>query len=329
VNPRYCSSVSDDQAPFEFSIALSNGPPEVQVYVDVQSAEATLRRNTDRARALLEVVAPTVRASLARLRQVESLFFPDEPEGPFGMWIGASWDENKGIRLKAYLNPAVRGPERAHAVVGEALGRLGFERPWQKVGDVLAAGGRRRDEVGIVSLDLSSADEARVKLYVRHHHATVEDIDAVARLASDYRGDDVAAFYLAVAGGKGPFLEKPALTELAFTDRNSACPSSVTLEFPIGSYVETDEDAAQRIRHCLKVFGVASSAYDEAIRQFAIRPLGNGRGIHSHVTFRRIAAPGGGRPGLDRAAPPKRDSALPRIGIYLASEAYSSSRRAG
>lgn len=309
-NPRYRSNVSDDHAPFEFAIGLSGGAPEVQAYVDVQSPEATLQANTVAARVLLESVAPTVGASLARLRKLESLFLPDEPAGPFALWIGASWMARRGVRLKAYLNPAVRGSAQTVAVVEEAFGRLGFERAWRNVAQALRHDGPRRDELAIVSLDLSASEDARIKLYIRHHRGAVRDIDAVARLATDYREGCVSEFYRTLAGDEGPYLAKPALTELAFTDPHADRPASVTLEFPIGSYVETDQVAAERIRHCLTAYGLSTGVYDEAIRCFATRALGDGSGIHAHVTLRWV-----------------RES--PRIGIYLASEAYASASKEG
>src|SRR6185295_1084092 len=53
----YASNVSDDQAPFEFAIAVSNGPPELQVYVDPQGEPPNARTNARAARELLALVA--------------------------------------------------------------------------------------------------------------------------------------------------------------------------------------------------------------------------------------------------------------------------------
>jgi DMATS type aromatic prenyltransferase len=301
-SPAFRSDVADDGAPFEFSIALSSGPPEIQVYVDPQADPPTAASNLTAARGSLEVVARELGAPLDRLRELEDLFLPPEPGPPFGLWIGVSWAPGRGVRLKVYLNPHVRGREHGRHLVSEAMRRLGFDRAWNDVGEVLSLNDGR-DEVGIVSLDLSQSANDRIKLYVRHHRATIERIGRVARLTGEHSPSDVAAFYGALAGNPGPFSKKPAATVFAFADRASHHPYSAALEFPIGAYVETDEVARQRIGNCLSIFGLSPEAYEAAIRAFATRPLDARAGIHAHVTLRRVA---GG----------------PRIAVYFASEAY-------
>ena len=55
--PRYPSNVADDEAPYEFSIALANGKPEVQVYVEAQGEPPTLDSNMAAGRRLLQQLA--------------------------------------------------------------------------------------------------------------------------------------------------------------------------------------------------------------------------------------------------------------------------------
>src|SRR5688572_15632246 len=116
-SPRCRSNVADDEAPFEFSIALSRGAPEVQVYVDPHADPPTPAANLCTARALLDMVARELDAPLDRLREVENLFLPPDPGPPFGLWIGASWTPGHAIRLKVYLNPHVLGHRRAPELV--------------------------------------------------------------------------------------------------------------------------------------------------------------------------------------------------------------------
>jgi DMATS type aromatic prenyltransferase len=302
-SPAFRSEVADDGAPFEFSIALSSGPPEIQVYVDPQADPPTAASNLTTARASLEVIARELGAPLDRLRELEDLFLPVEPGPPFGLWIGASWASGREVRLKAYLNPHVRGRERGHQLVSEAMRRLGFERAWNDVKAVLSLNDGR-DEVGIISLDLSRSIAERIKLYVRHQLATVDSIGRVTRLTGEHSPSDVAAFYDALAGNPGPFSKKPAATVFAFADPASGHPCSAALEFPIGAYVETDEEARQRIGNCLSTFGLSPEPYERTIRAFATRPLDARAGIHAHVTLRRVAKG-------------------PRIAVYYASEAYT------
>jgi hypothetical protein len=92
---------------------------------------------------------------------------------------------------------------------------------------------------------------------------------------------------------------------MTFTATSLSGPSSVTLEFPIGSYVGSDEVARQRIAGCMTRFGLSPQPYEAAVQAFATRPLAQRAGMHAHVTLRRQAN-------------------RPRLAVYLASEAYVS-----
>ena len=169
---------------------------------------------------------------------------------------------------------------------------------------------------------------------MRHHRATVKDIESVARLANAPRLDDVATFYSELAGHEGPFLKKPVLTELAFTDRDSDRPSAVTFEFPLASYVKSDAVACERILSCMAALGIPSDQYQSAIDAFATRPLSERAGIHAHVTLRHVpslaatilpAAETSSRP---PGAASRASAAIlvPRLAVYFTSEAYPVSR---
>jgi hypothetical protein len=306
--PRYSSHIADDEVPYEFGAAFSAAAPEVQAYVDPHAEPPSLRANMNACRALLGTIAGELGVPLDRMHRVAHIFLPDAPCGRFALWIGLSWSRGHPLRLKAYLNPQVRGQNQAFGVMAETMRHLDFKRAWSRVHEALAARGDRRDELAIVSLDLSSAKSARVKVYIRRHHATVDDLDRLSKLALDHRPGDAAVFYGALARSPGPFVKRPAITELAFVDPNSDRPSSSTLEFPIGSYVESDEEARRRVGHCLAAFDLPSTAYDRAVHGFATRPLDLRTGLHAHVTFRRIAN-------------------APRIAVYFASEAYDALQR--
>jgi DMATS type aromatic prenyltransferase len=297
------SNVADDGAPYEFCVAFSQGLPEIQVYVDPRGEEPSPASNLARARAILEAAANELGAPLERLRRLEDLFLPASPGPPFGLWVGASCSPGSGLRLKAYVNPHVRGRDRGVALVTEAMRRLGLARAWNELAGALQLNDGR-DEVGIVSLDLSRSGAERIKLYVRHHLATVARIAGVARLTGEHDPSHVAEFYSALAESSGPFQQKPAATVFAFVDDAPDRPRSVALEFPIGAYVDSDDVARQRIAKCMEGFGLAAAPYEAAIRAFATRPLELRAGIHAHVTLRRVA-----------------DG--PRLAVYFASEAYA------
>ena len=302
-HPLYASDVADDGAPFEFSLALSKEGPEVQVYMEPLGEPATPRTNMRTGRAVLEMIAGELGAPLDRLRPIEHLFFPEDPRPPFTLWIGASWAPGRDIKLKVYLNPSARGRENSLETISLAMDRLGLLRAWSAVRAKLARTDERRDEVGIVCLDLTKDDEARVKIYIRHHCATAQDIDVFARATGEHEPEQVAAFYRILAENEGPFLGKPALTQVALISERPDRPASTTLTFPIGKYVKNDAIACERIKRCLTTFDLPVDAYTRALQAFALRPLDERSGIHAHVTLRRLKSG-------------------PRVGVYFASEAY-------
>lgn len=331
--PRYRSGISDDEAPFEFSIGISDAAPEVQAYVEALGEPPEPALNMAAGRAALTLLANEVGASLDRFREIEHLFFPDVPKPPFSLWVGASWMAGREILLKAYLNPQVRGRAAAPALVGECMRRLGFAHAWEGVESALSLR-RGRDEPTIVCLDLSKANPSRIKVYVRHHAATLQDVGAIARLAERYDDGDAATFYSLLAGDGGRlFSKKGPITELAFVNTAAPRPTEVSLEFPIGSYVTTDADARERVLRCLAAFDLPSAAYERAIQAVATRPLDERAGIHAHVTLRRPPANSLSDPPPAPAASPASTSfsdssrsPRPRIAVYFASEAYMPAR---
>lgn len=298
--PAYFSNIADDGGAFELSAAFSPGAPELQVYVEPQGDAPGLRSNMAAGLVTLRSIASELAAPLERWSAIEGLFFPDDPRPPFTLWLGASFSEERGLLLKVYVNPQVRGRERASGLVAEAMKRLGFERAWARVADAVVAS-EARAEIAILCIDLSA--ECRVKAYVRLPQTTVAHIEALARVAEDHRAGDAERFYAAVGESAGPFLEKPPLVEFALVDGAADAPTGVTYEFPIGSYVESDEEACRRVAKAMATFGLEADAYERAIRAFALRPLAERNGLHAHVTLRRAGGP--------------------RIAVYLTTEGYS------
>ncbi|HWA78518.1 MAG TPA: tryptophan dimethylallyltransferase family protein [Polyangiaceae bacterium] len=315
VQPRYRSNIADDQAPYEFSLALNDGAPELQFYVEAQGEEPTLRSNLAAGRRLLELAASEFDASIGRLLLLEDLFLPVDPAPPFSLWLGVSCSRGAPIRFKAYLNPQVRGAGQAPELVGKAMQRLGFSAAWSHLTQSLSfAREGRYDELGILSLDLSGHAQARVKAYIRHHGATASEIDTIARVARSGVPGDAARFYSVVGNGLGPFSNKPVLSEAVFTSHCAERPASFTFEFPLAHYVENDEVARTRVLACLNEFGIRAEPYARAIDAFATRPLRERGGLHAHVTFRRDSE-------AEKAASGRSPTGA-RVGVYLASEAY-------
>jgi DMATS type aromatic prenyltransferase len=300
----YRTNIADDGAPFEFCIALSNGPPEVQFYVEPQAPRPSLARNMQLTQALLATVGSEDNLCLERFRALQEEFLPADPCGPFALWLGVSWAAGRGLQTKAYFSPQVQGVEGATVLVDRAMSLLGHAEAWALLRTRLVEIGRPRDELAILSLDLGASPDARVKVYLRHEQANIHELDALVSIVPDYRNEDVETFYRALGASDVRFTAKPPITEFAFVSPDQSQPASATLEYPIGSYVESDEEARARVLDCLAAFGLPTRDYERAIRAFATRSLEADRGIHAHVTLRRL-----------------RDG-RPRIAVYFASEVY-------
>jgi DMATS type aromatic prenyltransferase len=304
VQPWYLSDASNDFTPYEFSVAFGREKPELRFMVEALGNEPTVRSNQCAAEALNQRLTNEFGVSLERLYQLEDLFFPDVPLGVFSAWHAVCWKPGGKPEFKIYLNLQVRGREEAPALLAEAMKRLGFAHAWRSV---YGTGGRHGlDELVYFSLDLAAHQEARLKVYCRHHRATVKEFEGAARIARNHQEGDAIALCQAMADGEsdGPFTRKPPITCYSFVDPNDPAPAAVTLHFPIAAYVPNDHIAQTRIERFITAQGLPSGPYVEMLRAFATRPLSAGRGLQSYASFRR-------------------DKNIPRVTVYFGPEAYS------
>jgi len=298
----YRSGIADDGAPLEFCVTFSTKRhPEIQVYAEPLGDPPSTITNARQAHQVLRHLATSHDLHLERLMQVKDIVFPAQPWGAFALWLGASWAEGRPLLFKCYVNPQVSGETAAVPVTTDVLTRLGFGAAWGAVAETLLDGQPRRDELSLISFDLLPPPHARVKVYVRHHQATVSDLDRRIELARDYQRGDAERFYRCLYDDTR-FSLRPPIVELAFVDPQSPQPASWTLEFPIGSYVRDDLEASQRIQLCLKEFDIDPALYQHALSAFCPRALSECRGVQSHVTLRRV-------------------DGEPRVAVYLASQA--------
>jgi len=299
----YPSILSDDHAPFELSAAFSAGETELQCYWEAQAEEPSLTANMAAGVSTLEALARRHDLPLSRWDAVKELFLPERPCGLYTILFGVTWARRRPPRFKIYLNPYVRGSAVMPALMREAMTRLGFERAWLADVERRARRGSKLDELMYLCLDMSTDPEARVKVYRRHYQATVAQIGALSTIALDYPPGEAERFYGAAAEQPGPFLSKPPITSLTFRAGDHERPRSVTLEFPISSYVGNDRAASERIKRCFSIYGLDPSRYERAALAIATRPLEQGNGIHAHVTCRWV-------------------NGAPRLTVYFATEAY-------
>jgi DMATS type aromatic prenyltransferase len=300
--PVYKSDASNDYTPYEYSIALGSHGPEMRFIVEAQGEEATLKSNQIAARELSEKMGRDFGTPLARLNQVEDLFFPENPQGLFSAWHAVCWRPDTELDYKIYMNLHASGSENAPRVLREAMTRLGLEEAWR---NTFTRPDRHGQDVPVYfSLDLSSRREARIKVYQRHFCASAADVEAVASLAKGYRRGDATALFQAMAPSHhGAFTAKPVMTCFSFIEGESV-PTNVTLYFPISAYSAHDGISADRLRSYMGREGVPTEYFESAVRNYATRPMYDGNGMISYIGVRR-------------------EQAGQRMNVYFGPEAYS------
>lgn len=283
----WLSGLSDDYAPFEFSIALDPQQAELRVLVEAQGTDPNLQSNWQAGLDLNQNLAARYNINLDRFQQIEDLFVPTNPAAKFSMWHAACFYPDKEPAFKLYLNPQSQQKSRAAAVIEESLVRLGFPYAWSGLAQVAAQRGPDKDEFAYFALDLSAHAQARVKVYLRHYNTTTEDLEKALSLAENYVAGDATEFCQALIHKQGTFSSKPIGSCFSFIEGNKSRPSNVTLYVPIGYYTTSDRVVSDRVRAYFSQHHLSTSTYDTALQAFGIRPLDLGCGMHSHISLRR------------------------------------------
>lgn len=303
--PAYASDVVDDHTPFELSLAIGGTAPELRVLVETVHGDSSLAARWQAARALGERLRDRHGADLRRLDQIADLFEPRHDHGLLAMWYAVGFRPDRAPAWKAYVDLRAQGSERARAVLEEALDRLGLAAAYPRL--MREAGARDLlDELVYFSIDLVDHDRAdpegaRVKVYFRHHHATIGDLERMIGSAGGAEPGDISAFCTTVLGHPGPYRARPLVSCWAFTGGSE--PAGATLYAPIAYHVRDDAEARARIVRWMDRVEIDPAGYERALAAFARRSLESGVGMHSYVSFKRVRG-------------------LPRVTAYLAPEAY-------
>jgi DMATS type aromatic prenyltransferase len=293
--PSFPSDITDDHTPFEFSVALARGVPELRVLSEAQGDAPGLAANWDAALGLNRRLAADYGVCLERFSEVVELFAPTPRCQRFSIWHAACFTRAGSPEFKVYLNPQAAGSEQATRCVQRAMTRLGLGAAFEQV-PALGAD----DELCYFSLDLTASQRARVKLYVAHRHATLERIErAVAPALGSVTGR-ASAFCENLSGSSGPYQARPVLTCLSFV-AGSLRPSAATVHFPLRSYAESDALGKERVSALLTA--EERAVYARALHAFARRPLALRSGMQTYASLR-----------LDESR---------RVTVYLAPEAYT------
>ena len=300
-NDGWISEISDDNTPIEFSVTLSPAGSEVRVLFEPQGEAPTLAAHRASALRMHELLAERYAADLSRFRLVQDLFTPPEMQGPFALWSAVVFSDGKAPSFKAYFNPQARGVGGAVALVDEGLRRLGLTRAWRHLAATMARRGPYRDELKYFALDLSASEQARVKVYVRHHDATPEDLESAAAAAPASTPGEAQDFARAMGGGERRFKERATFTCAAFVSGRDDSPSATTQYVPVCAYALDDLEVEERVSSYLRARGMDDAPYRRMLNAFANRQLDSGVGLQSWVAFRRYQG-------------------VPRLTVYLGTE---------
>jgi DMATS type aromatic prenyltransferase len=283
----WMSDVSDDGAPFEFSIALDPDKVELRVLVEAQGSEPTLQSNWQAGLDLNQQLAARFNVSLDRFAQIADLYSPTNSAAKFSMWHAVCFYPDKEPAFKLYLNPQSQSPSKAAAIVEESMVRLGFTHAWPTLAETAAQRGPDKDEFVYFSLDLAAHSHARVKVYLRHHDATPTELESALSAARNYVPGDAIEFCQAMAEGQDLFSAKPVITAFSWVEGDDMTPSTGTLHLPISNYATDDEVVCDRLDLYFIQYGFPVSTYHSAIEALATRRLNEGVGMHSYSSLRR------------------------------------------
>jgi DMATS type aromatic prenyltransferase len=297
----WVSEISDDNTPIEFSVTLSPAGNEVRVLFEPQGEEQTLAAHREAALAMHQQLEQHYGADLSRFRLVRDLFTPPEMQGVFALWSAVVFSNGKPPSFKAYFNPQAQGVGSAVALVEEGLCRLGLKNAWPYLAATLARRGPHRDELKYFALDLTASEQARVKVYVRHHEATPEDLEIAAASAPTSTRGEAEEFARAMSGGARRFRERATFTCAAFVGGQDDRPSATTQYVPVCAYALDDLEVQQRVSSYLQAHDMDDGPYRRVLAAFANRRLDQGVGMQSWVAFRRYKG-------------------VPRLTVYLGSE---------
>ncbi|HRI50148.1 MAG TPA: tryptophan dimethylallyltransferase family protein [Pseudomonadota bacterium] len=297
--PPQRSDITDDHTPFEFSIAIDGGAPELRFLVEVQGDQPSLAAHWTAAAAINRGLAADFGAELERLRAVAELFAPTAHTPRFALWHAVCLTPGAPPSFKVYLNPQARGVRESAALVKAALTRLGFGAAFAQLPVC-----KGRDSYIYFSLDLSGQKEARVKIYTAHHDALSTDIEAAVAGAEGHVAGQAREFCVAMAQTPGPYALRPVLTCLSFV-QGRARPSYATVHFPVRAYADDDQVIKDRVLRYLGPQGAAP--YTRALAAFARRPLAAGIGMQTYVSLRI-------------------NKGIKRLTVYLAAELFTAER---
>ncbi|MFG2574934.1 tryptophan dimethylallyltransferase family protein [Streptomyces sp. NPDC048481] len=314
------SFLSDDHTLVEFSVSCEPGAaPSLRVLIEPGAGEPDLAHNGRTGLRVLRDMGRRWGFTTGRLDELEDLFFPASPHGPLALWCALELRPGGVPKVKAYLNPAAAGPERAAKTVRKALKRLGHRQAFASLPDT--------DRHLFFALDLGDWAEPRAKVYLAHDDLSATQAGALCRMDGGPDPAEIEDCFRIAAGhdgasapggpegdadgvpagkdGAGPrIVRRPVQTCHAFTDTGAARPSGFTLYVPVRDHAPHDGEALVRAAALLGRYGLDPAPVLRAPAALTERRPEDGVGLVAYLGV----AHQHGRP--------------PRVTTYLSSEAY-------
>jgi hypothetical protein len=285
---QWVSDISDDNTPIELSVAIAGERVEVRVLFEPQAEDPTLAAFRKAGIEFNERLQREFGASLERFDRLRDLFLPEGMEGGFSVWSSAVFARGQAPQFKAYLNPQARGAARAPELVKEGLARLGLGHCWSSLEKSVMRRGPELDELKYFALDLSNSAEARVKIYVRHHACTPNDLEVGASAADSYVAGETLDFARIMRGSDDRLIARAPFTCSSFVGTRQAHPVATTIYVPVCAYANDDAAVLDRIRTYMEERGMDWATYESIIWGYANRPLAEGVGMQPWIALRHF-----------------------------------------
>ncbi|WP_245776068.1 tryptophan dimethylallyltransferase family protein [Saccharopolyspora flava] len=289
--PEVPSFVSADGFPAEMSLSWREHRPELRVLFESLGDDPTPAGCQRAGRALTERLAGVPGVDLHRYRLVEDLFLSDDPRlNRPTIWHSLAWRPGESTRYKAYFNPQVDSTDPADVLdrTTEAMQRLGLGSSWSSVRMWMPEMIDRGNEIEFAALDLSNSTDARVKVYFRINGRSLEDLDAVASLASGHDSERAARVWRSLYHGQDKAEGEEPMVCLAFRS-GSPQPDEANLYLRLPGNAESDEDAAARTAELMRAEGLDPASYLDMIEALAPRPPSTMTGLQDLLAYRTKA----------------------------------------
>jgi hypothetical protein len=280
VPPRW-SGVGDDCTPFEYSIVLGTSKPDMRLIIEAQDDPASPVSYWNAGMKLNEWLLRKWNVDLQKVHRISDLFVPTDSSAYVAMGHGIEFTSEGPPHFKIYLNPLAQGTENSQKVVFEALSRLGFSELFETLSNLRGP----RDLFSHISMDLSSSSDPRIKVYIRHWDASLDELEARCAVAIDSVPGDWSLFCNKMTGGQASLSARSFYTVYHLKSNRLDRPVRSVLILPVFPYAANDNIAYKRIRSLLEYFGIPHTTYSSCVKALLNGLSKEQQGLHSYISI--------------------------------------------